>query len=273
MTRRAHLNDIAELAPEDVRDVWRDPTLRYSNVLDGIFHERVVVCEAEGDCRFYSAIADALRETSDHAYLRDVMFFPSGGHGGMAKVLKALSRLKVSTVAVLDFDVLSSGDRIRTLVQALGGAWEQMSEDHRTVKQSIDSLARGASCSVKARLQILVDQIEETAEDVPPLVRRHIQEALKPPNGWIRAKSSGLALLKKGAEHSAGVRLLNSLVAAGIAIVPSGDIESFEKSEAADKNEWVANVLVTYNGRLAEATELAGAREFVKVLIRAPVES
>ena len=43
---------IAELKPELVREVWKDPLLRYSGVFDGLFHQGVIVCESDSDCRF-----------------------------------------------------------------------------------------------------------------------------------------------------------------------------------------------------------------------------
>lgn len=52
LRREGEVNKVTELTPDDLRRSWADPTLRYSNVLDGVFHEQVVVCEADGDCRF-----------------------------------------------------------------------------------------------------------------------------------------------------------------------------------------------------------------------------
>lgn len=51
--REGDVNRVAQLNQAQIRELWNDPLLRYSNVLDGIFHQHVVVCESDGDCRFY----------------------------------------------------------------------------------------------------------------------------------------------------------------------------------------------------------------------------
>jgi len=70
-----------------VRELWSDPFLRYSNLLDGLFHRGVVVCEAEGDARLYTAALDASLE-GDHEPASDLLFAGtrSGGLGGVSRV-------------------------------------------------------------------------------------------------------------------------------------------------------------------------------------------
>src|SRR5690242_1223696 len=45
LRRVGPVNRACELTAADAAEVWRDPVLRYSNILDGEFHEKVVVCE------------------------------------------------------------------------------------------------------------------------------------------------------------------------------------------------------------------------------------
>src|SRR5690606_12158093 len=58
--RVGDVNPIKELDNEGVKNVWGDPILRYSNILDGLFHSKVIVCEGDADCRFYAATMDAV---------------------------------------------------------------------------------------------------------------------------------------------------------------------------------------------------------------------
>lgn len=39
LRRRDDVNVVAELSSSDVKTLWDDPLLRYSNILDGLFHE------------------------------------------------------------------------------------------------------------------------------------------------------------------------------------------------------------------------------------------
>jgi hypothetical protein len=43
LTRQGDVNPVAVLSPDQLRELWRDPLLRYSNVLDGLFHRGVVL--------------------------------------------------------------------------------------------------------------------------------------------------------------------------------------------------------------------------------------
>jgi hypothetical protein len=91
----AHLS---QLASERLSEVWADPVFRYSNVLDGLFYSAVCVCEADADCRFYSAVLDGL-EDGGEAPIKpdDVLFVPSGGKQRAPKLASALKDLKVLT--------------------------------------------------------------------------------------------------------------------------------------------------------------------------------
>jgi len=52
LVRDGHLNHASLLSSDEVSQLWSDPLLRYSLALDGLFHELVIVCEGDADCRF-----------------------------------------------------------------------------------------------------------------------------------------------------------------------------------------------------------------------------
>jgi hypothetical protein len=51
---------LCSVNPTNSAALWNTPLLRYSSILDGLFHERVTICEADSDCRFYAAMLDAV---------------------------------------------------------------------------------------------------------------------------------------------------------------------------------------------------------------------
>ncbi|WP_368665639.1 AAA family ATPase [Homoserinimonas sp. OAct 916] len=55
-----------QLDAAQLRELWNDPVLHYSNVLDGLFHRIVVLAEAEGDCAFLSAALDSFQRSTVH---------------------------------------------------------------------------------------------------------------------------------------------------------------------------------------------------------------
>jgi len=54
--RSGTINKVSVLNSHDIESIWNDSLLRHSNVLNGLFHTKVVICESDSDCRFYSAI-------------------------------------------------------------------------------------------------------------------------------------------------------------------------------------------------------------------------
>jgi hypothetical protein len=92
--RRDGATNVARpLDAKQVRELWGDPLLRYSNILDGLFHERTVVCESDADCRFYSAVIDAMSDKGgEDARQPDILFTHVGGKDRIPVAVRALMR-------------------------------------------------------------------------------------------------------------------------------------------------------------------------------------
>ena len=96
ISRAGDANAIRRLDNNEVQTLWSDPLLRYSNVLDGLFHESVIVTESDSDARFYSAIMDALFSSDDSGNARpDTMFTNGGGKSRLPLIVSALRRVGV----------------------------------------------------------------------------------------------------------------------------------------------------------------------------------
>ena len=61
--RDGNVNRIKKLDKERVKQISVDPLMKYSSVMSGVFHERVIICESDADCMFYSSILDIRRFT------------------------------------------------------------------------------------------------------------------------------------------------------------------------------------------------------------------
>lgn len=269
LQRSGNTNHVFELSPEGVRQVWADPALRFSDILSGLFHEKVVLCEAEGDCRFYAAIADALRVSPGHTSARDVMFTQSGGKGGMPKLIRALQRLRVPICAVVDFDALTSHGQLRAIVEALGGSWSDFEADFTVIKRSIDGLGKVRSTDFKRALLDVVSNIAESDEEISRKVVTAVRQIIKTSIGAERVKQSGEGALTREARQAAA-RLFTAFEKLGLFVVRGGELESFVIAETSDKNAWVAAVLEKYADALGTASELEDARKFVERLIAKP---
>jgi hypothetical protein len=56
--------------------------MRFSSVLSGVFHKRVMICEADADCMFYNAILDLPAVKGELE--PDVLFIHAAGKHRMA---------------------------------------------------------------------------------------------------------------------------------------------------------------------------------------------
>ena len=214
LTRTGDANNLHNLQPEEVAAVWNDPVLRYSNILQGLFHRRVVICESDADCRFYGAVLDNMSIEDDKQSMADsVLLVPSGGKQRIAGMAAALTRLGVDTHAIVDFDVLSKRNDVKGIVAGMGATWSP------TMNAAYVAMADVAN-----------------------------QGQL-----WSQLKNQGLNGLPAGAAYTACEQLLAELAGVGVHIVPGGELEDFNKSIALDGAAWVSQMLEANGHKTNEA--------------------
>ena len=119
MQREGSVNRIKELDKALIREISFDPLMKYSSVLSGVFHERVIICEADADCMFYSSVLDL---TEVHGERQpDVLFVHAGGKDRMPALAKALVALDVPVDVIADIDILNDAAAFGRLVESIGG--------------------------------------------------------------------------------------------------------------------------------------------------------
>lgn len=258
--RSGSTNTVRLLSNERIKELWGDPLLRYSNILDGLFHERVVVCEADADCRFYSAILDAtMAGRTDDARRPDLMFTHCGGKARLPVVIRALREVDVPVRAVADFDVLSEEEPLKSIGESLGIDWSEIQADWRLVKTSVDSKKPDLnSDEVKKSIGELLSAV--TTAIFPPKTKAEILTVLKRSSPWAHAKLVGKAFVPSGDPSKACERLLSKLRAGGLHVVEVGELEGYVRTEGGHGPKWVNAVLTR---ELATDPELDAARKFV----------
>lgn len=116
------INQMSVLPNYQIKKLWGNPLLRYSNILSGLFHEKVVVCESDYDCLFYQSVMNAIYEAKSEI-APDVLFTHCGGKSRAKDVVSALKAVNVPVVAVCDFDLLNSSQNFRPIVESFGFDW------------------------------------------------------------------------------------------------------------------------------------------------------
>lgn len=205
LTREGNRSHVRQLSDDKLAEVWSDPVLRYSNVLQGIFHSAVVVCEGDADCRFYSAVLDGLSDAGQARLARDeVLFVPSGGKERVASLVEAINALGGTTFAIVDFDIIRESRQMRQLVEATGGDWSDLEATYR----------------------IAVAPLNENRHKL-----------------WEQAKTQGLSAIPRGDAYTAASDMLGRLAKQRIILVPVGELEGFDRGIGGRGARWVTAML------------------------------
>jgi len=262
--RDGNINKISTLNNSEIKELWGDSLLRHSNILDGLFHSKVVICESDSDCRFYSAVLQSLYE-DDSNISPDVLFIHCGGKHRVSSIVKSLKKLDVDIVSILDFDVLNSLNPLKNIFTECGGDWSIIENDWKQVKTSID--AKRPELETKDLKREILPIIESTTERIFPKAKiKEINSLLKKVSAWSHAKQSGKFFIPSGNPMQAYQRLILELEKVGLLVVEVGELESFVKSVGNHGPKWVNEVL---SKDLLNDPELNEAREFVNKIIKA----
>jgi hypothetical protein len=259
LQRESTVNKVSTLNSADIKEIWADSILRHSNVLSGLFHSKVVICESDSDCRFFSAILSAqYDEVGEIA--PDLLFIHCGGKHRIPTIIKALKKLNVPLSVVSDFDVLNNINPIKLIFEDLGGTWSAVENDWKLVKLEIE----------QKRPEFLTDDLKKEINDIlnsttekifPKNKTSEINRALKKASAWTEAKELGKAYIPSGNATQAFERIQLKFKEKGFYILEVGELECFVKSIGNHGPKWVSEVLTK---DLKNDPELKVAREFVK---------
>lgn len=226
--RENNINKMSVLKNAEIKKLWSNPILRYSNILSGLFHEKVVVCESDYDCLFYQAVMNAIYEHKKEI-APDILFTHCGGKSRAKDITKALKAVNVPVIAICDFDLLNSSQNLKPLIESLGLDWDTiLSIGMKTI---YDSMNAKNSTGI---------------------------------NAWEQIKKIGKAGFA-GDEPAAYEKVETIFKSSGLFVVPVGEMEGFDKTINKEKKEWVYTVLEKYD--LAVEQKLEDARKFVQEIV------
>lgn len=228
INRTNNINKMSVLPNDEIKKLWSNPILRYSNILSGLFHEKVVVCESDYDCLFYQAIVNAMYEQKGE-YSPDILFTHCGGKARAKDIVASLKAVNVPVVAICDFDLIDESQYFKPIVSSFGIDWnKELAKDMKTIYDSMNAKSGSGT------------------------------------DAWKAIKKVGKAGFT-GDEPAAYEKVESVCKAAGLFVVPVGEMECFDKTINKEKKDWVYYVLENYN--LATEPKLENARRFVQEIV------
>lgn len=220
--REGDVNLVSEASADVIKELWEKPELRYSNALEGIFHEQTIMCEDDSDCRLINSVADYMSTGSAQQW-QDTAYVPTGGKHGIPKVAGVLRRIGVPVKAVFDIDFLAECALVESAVEAFGGQWIEVEPLWGRVDAAVRS---GIKAKTVTEIKQDIVAILEKAGD-GPLPKGDVIEAMKQEVPWAGVKKYGVRGFPKGDAQRDYNALRDKLEEIGIFLVPVGEIENF----------------------------------------------
>ncbi len=241
ITRDGDTNHFSVLNNDKFSEIWNDPLLKHSNIMSSLFHKTVVLCESDSDCQMYSIIENHIKQK--RGKYSEALFIHCGGKHRMAKVIAALKALNVDVRVVPDLDVLNDEDLFNGILEASGIDWAFIQPDYKIIVSQVQSGSREKINRVSAKTAINTILDKSTDANLSTAEVKEIQETIKTTSRWENIKKMGISAIPAGDATAAFGRLDATIKAAGIHLVPVGELECFIKEVGNHGPTWVNNVL------------------------------
>ena len=258
--RDGKVNRAKELDKSLVQEISVDPLMKYSSVMSGVFHERVVICESDADCMFYSSILDL---PDVHGQLHpDVLFVHASGKDRLAALARTLTALDVPVDVIADIDILNDVNVFGRLVDALGKNPARILPLVEAVKKAIEQRKPWLTINeIKKGIEEELAKELPTEESVSQL-RSRIDAVSRKALPWDAVKAAGASAIPSGQPTQQFNDLVKLCKQIGLWIVPVGELEGFCRSVGGHGPRWVQRVVE--DNAFATNPELEHARDFIR---------
>ena len=165
LTYRDNVPTARVLASRELLALMRNPLLRSTNVLDGLFYEFVVVTEADTDRAFYQEFNERLLRFKPEWGIPNCLFLNAQNKQTVRTMLKPLRSLGIPAVGIVDIDILKEGGTVWNAFLE-GGFVPQLDRDAMALlrgKLKEKLIATGKDMKREGGVELLDSSDKETA--------------------------------------------------------------------------------------------------------------
>lgn len=226
-----------------VAEIANDKNLRYTNILDGLFYDRLVLCENESDCKFYSAILENL----DPVKYQNTLFCAVGGKHQFKKVVPLLKKLNIQYAIIADIDLINNKNDLRQLVNSIEDDCYNQINDYHT--RFIEEFEEGTYSQIKTQevIKTEINQMFNSDKYMSDKTAKEIIGVLKNISSFKLLKSGGKGVLPQGECVTLFNKLEEFLNQHNVFILECGEIERFVPDVGGHGNSWVEKTFARYN--------------------------
>ena len=208
IVRLTYRNDVATariLPNKDILKLMRNPLLRSTGVLSGLFYEFVVVTESDADRAFYQEINDRLLKSDGQRGIPNCLFLHAQNKQTVKTIIKPLRELGIPVAGIVDIDVIKDG----------GSVWTGFLDSG-----SIPELERSSLATLR---QALKKKFEDSGKNM---------------------KLDGGIQIFSGEDKEALQNFFDKLADYGLFVVPNGELESWlaELSASGHGPNWLVGI-------------------------------
>ena len=179
----------ARLLPSaDILRLMRNPLLRSTGVLGGLFYEFVIVTESDTDRAFYQEINERLLRFKPELGIPNCLFLNAQNKQTVRMIIRPLRDLGIPAAGIVDIDVLKEG----------GAVWTDF-----LTSGCLPELEKGSLGTLRAAVK---EKLVATGKEM---------------------KTDGGLSLLSGSDGEAGNNLFDQLVQYGLFVVRGGELESW----------------------------------------------
>ena len=262
INRTDNVNEFYVLDNDSIKVVSDDKNLKYSNILNGLFYNTVVLCENESDCKFYSALLEKI----DNDCYQNTLFCAVGGKDQFKIIIPLLNKLKINFLVIADLDLINNRDKLKDLINSIEtNKYNQISSIHNDFLNLFESKTDD---QVKKQSEIK-EEILSFITDTPYMsdeTASKIRQVLKNISHLKLLKNCGKSCLPAGECVQKYNQIINFLNKSNIFVVECGEIERFITEIDGHGSLWVEDVFKKYP--TLDEPEYSNAKDFIKKVFK-----
>lgn len=241
--RKGNKNYFNLINNDSITEIANDKNLKYTNLLDGLFYNRLVLCENESDCKFYSAILENL----DPINYQNTLFCAVGGKEQFKKIIPLLRELSIQYFVIADIDLIDNKDSLKQLLNSCEiDCYENIRQKH---EEFLRKFIEKTNDQVKTQEEIKreINNVFNQDKYLSTSAVKKIRDILKTVSCFKLLKKGGKNILPQGECISLFNDIKKYLNEHNIFILECGEVERFVPDVSGHGNEWVERTFDKYS--------------------------
>ncbi|NDF12004.1 MAG: hypothetical protein EB060_04200 [Proteobacteria bacterium] len=237
LNRSDNITKITPIPVQDVANLTKSPILSSQRVLEAMFADGTIICEADSDRIIYQTVASQISPNLDD------LFIHANDKQSIHKVVELISKTASPLAAIVDIDILNDQTNFQKLIEKFPNCTNasELIEIQKRIKKAIESQSDEEILDKTIlEVELLTDAFSKKKPSLSEL-RRRLRDIEDAGSIWKPFKEKGIrvlpCLLRRDAFH-----LLKECKKFGLFIVPVGELESWIPL-GVRKDRWINEAL------------------------------